>query len=98
MIEIVEEEYERFLLEMQESKGTMGCGSYIDESDYEDEYSHNDIEEAQTMFIKKVEEYLHENYPCQYIVSCGWCVFVMTPESARERNVFESTIEMCIVK
>ena len=61
MYEIIEDEYNQFLQDMAD--GSMIFGRYIDESEYEDEYSHNDIDEAQDKFIEKVREYLHENYP-----------------------------------
>lgn len=96
MYEIVEDEYSQFLQDI--SDGSMTFGRYIHESEYEDEYSHNDINEAQDKFIEKVTEYLHENYPGKYIVSGGWCVFVMTPDRARESHVSERTIELFTVK
>ena len=89
MYEIIEDEYNQFLQDMAD--GSMIFGRYIDESEYEDEYSHNDIDEAQDKFIEKVREYLHENYP-------GWCVFVMTPDRARESHVSERTIELFTVE
>lgn len=96
MYEIVENEYNRFLQDIAD--GSMIFGKYIDESEYEDEYSHNDIDEAQDTFIEKVEEYLHENYPGKYVVSGGWCVVVMTPDRARESHVPERNIELFTVK
>lgn len=94
--EIVEYEYEQFLNDM--SDGSMTFGRYIDESDYEDEYSHNNIEEAKGLFIEKVKNYLHNNHPNKYVVSSGWCVFIMTPERARQSNISEKTIELFTVK
>ena len=94
--EIVEYEYEQFLNDM--SDGSMTFGRYIDEYDYEDEYSHNNIEEAQGLFIEKVKNYLHNNHPNKYVVSSDWCVFIMTPERARQSNISEKTIELFTVK
>lgn len=94
--EIVEYEYEQFLNDMSDC--SMTFKRYINEFNYEDEYSHNDIEKAQGLFIEKVKNYLHNNYPNKYIVSSGWCVFVMTPERARQSNVSERTIELFTVK
>lgn len=96
MYEIVEDEYSQFLRDI--SNGPMIFERYIDELEYEDEYSHNDIDEAQDKFIEKVREYLHENYPGKYVVSGGWCVFVMTPDRARESHISERTIELFTVK
>ena len=50
MYEIIEEEYQQFLTDIKTK--TFVCGRYIDESHYEDEYSHNDVEEAQTFFME----------------------------------------------
>lgn len=94
--EIVEYEYEQFLNDI--SDGSMTFGIYINESNYEDEYSYDDIEEAQGLFIKKVKNYLHNNCPNEYVVSSCWCVFVMTPERARQSNISEKIIELCTVK
>lgn len=96
MYEIVEDEYNQFLQDMAD--GSMIFGRYIDELEYEDEYSHNDIDEAQDTFIEKISEYLHENYPGKYVVSGGCCVFVMTPDRARESHISERTIELFTVK
>ena len=82
----LEDEYELFLDDMKREETF--C-RYIDESDYEDEYSHNDIADYQEKFIEKVKEWLHKNKPNQYIVSSGWCVFVMTIEEAKKRNLIK---------
>ena len=58
MYQELEDEYELFLDDMKRDETF--C-MYIDESDYEDEYSHNDIEDCQEKFIEKVKEWLHEN-------------------------------------
>ena len=84
MYQELEDEYELFLDDMKREETF--C-RYIDESGYEDEYSHNDIDDCQGKFIEKVKEWLHENKPNQYIVSSGWCVFVMTIEEAKKRNM-----------
>jgi hypothetical protein len=96
MHEIVEEEYQQFLQDMKEDE-PMVFGRYINESEYEDEYSHNDIEDAQAELVEKIRAYLHENCPGKYIVSDGWCVFVMTPERAKESHISERTIQLSIV-
>ena len=62
-------------------------GRWFDEDDYEDEYSHNEIDEYQEKFIDKVKEYLHEKAPNKYVVTSGWCVFVMTVEEAKKRKM-----------
>lgn len=69
----LEEEYRIFLEDMK--RGETFC-RYVDEDEYEDEYSHNEIDECQHDFIKKVKDWLRENKPNKYIVTSGWCVFV----------------------
>lgn len=96
MHEIVEYEYNQFLEDI--STGLLTFGRYIEKDTYEDEYSHNDIDNAQKLFIEKVTEYICKNFPGKYIVSSGWCVLVMTPEEARKRHVSERTIALCIVE
>ncbi len=95
MQEFIEEEYSQFLQDMED--GAMTFGRYVDESEYEDEYSLNDIDEAQGLFIEKVRKYLHENYPGKYVVLSSCCVFVMTPEEARKKHISERVIELFTV-
>lgn len=95
-LKIVKYEYEQFLNDIAD--GSMAFRRYINESHYEDEYSHNDIEKAQDLFIKMVKNYLHNNHPNKYVVSSDWCVFIMTPERARQSNISEKTIELFTVK
>lgn len=97
MHRIVEEEFKQFLLDLQEAEGAMVFGRYIDESDYEDQYSHDDIDTFQNLFTEKAKEYLHENYPGKYVVTSGFCVLIMTPERARESHLSEKTIELFTV-
>lgn len=48
--------------------------------------------------MKKIKEYLHINIPNKYMVSVGYCVFVMTPERARKSNVSEQRIKALLVR
>ena len=86
MQEELDYEFEMFLKDME-------CGEpfcrYFDEDEYEDEYSHNEIDEWQLKFITKVKNWLHVNKPGEYVVTCGWCVFVLTLEEAEKRNMFK---------
>ena len=86
MYEILDYEYELFLKDME--SGETFC-QYVDESAYEDDYSHNTIEKAQDNFIKKATKWLRENKPNQYVITDGWCVFVMTIEEAEKRNLLD---------
>lgn len=85
MFEELEYEYNLFLKDME--RGETVC-QYMDEDEYEDEYSHNEIEKYQEKLIDKIKEYLRENKPNQYIVTSGWCVFVITIDEAKKRNMW----------
>lgn len=55
--------YEDVLEEMKENieNGAIGGIKYIDTWDYEDEYSHNDIDSNRECFILKANEYFENN-------------------------------------
>ena len=82
--EYVEEEVE-ILIEMIKNGtfDTSKCNNFILCSDLEGDYSHNDIEVMQSMFIKKAKEHLTENHPKEYAIWCDWCVHVATVETYR---------------
>lgn len=92
----IEEEYKQFLEDIKDSGFIFGA--YMDETEYEDEYSHNAIDEAMEILQEKIRTYLHENRPGEFIVSSGWCVHVMTPDRARQSRIYERTIENFLVK
>ena len=85
MREEMEYEFEQFKADFEESG--LVFGRYMDESEYEYDYSHNEIYEYMEKFIEKVKEYLHEKAPGRYVIYSGWCVFVMTVEEARVRDL-----------
>lgn len=84
MFEIIEDEFKLFLKDMKNEESF--C-RYIYEDEYEEEYSHSDIRWYQNEFIKIVKSWLRENKPKKYIVMRDWCVFVMTIEEAKKRNI-----------
>lgn len=92
----IEEEYNQFLEDIKDSGFVFG--TYMDESKYEDEYSHNAIDEAMYILKVQIRDYLHENRPGEFVVSSDWCVHVMTPDRARQSRISERTIEMFLVK
>lgn len=92
----VEEEYQQFLEDIKESGFIFGA--YMDESEYEDEYSHNAIDESMGELQKKMREYLHENRPSEFIVLSDYCVRVMTVDKAKQLNVSDRTIELRIAR
>ena len=94
MYEELEYEFADFKHSFDE--GSLVFGRWFDEDEYEDEYSHNEIDEYQGRFIERVKEYLHEKAPNKYVVTSGWCVFVMTVEEAQKRKMLR--IEDYIVR
>lgn len=94
MYEELEYEFAEFKRDFDE--GHLTFGRYFDEDDYEDEYSHNEIDEFKVKFIDKVKGYLHEKAPGEYLVASSWCVFVMTIEEAKKRKLIR--IDDCIVE
>ena len=54
------------------------CNNFIAEDDLEDDFSHNEIGEAQEMFMQKVKEFLSNNYPGKYAMWRDWCVHITT--------------------
>ena len=37
---------------------------------------------------EKIRQWLHENKPGKYLVTSGWCIWVMTEEEAHKRNMW----------
>lgn len=85
MYEELEYEFADFKHDLDE--GGLVFGRYFEEDMYEDDYSHNEIDIFKSKFLKKVKDYLHEKAPNKYVVTSGWCVFVMTIEEAKKRNI-----------
>lgn len=71
----VEEEYNEFI-ELYESGMLRGINKFMKDWEYEDEFSHNEIEEMQHELKTEIEEYLDAVEPNKYKVSGGWAVFV----------------------
>jgi hypothetical protein len=91
----ISEEFSIFIEDIKDSAFIFG--RYMDESSYEDDYSHNDIDEAIDTLAEKIREYLHINHSNKFVVSTGWCVHVMTPDRARQSRISERTIEEYLV-
>lgn len=84
MYEELDYEFQCFLDDMEH--GETFC-RYFEEDDYEDEYSHNQIYEFMGKLKEKIRQWLHQNKPGKYLVTSGWCVWVMTKEEAQKRNM-----------
>jgi len=98
MYEEMEEEFQQFLIDMEEAENAMMFARYMDEGDYEDNYGNNEIYEYQEKFAEKVENWLRENKSGQYLVTRGYYIGIMTPDEARQRRMSEKTIEELIVR
>lgn len=96
MEEIINEEYEIFLEDMDRG---ITFDRFLMVDNYEDEYSHNEIDEAMNTLASRIRQWLHENKPGKYIVSVSsdYCVFVMTVKEAQMRNVSTYTL-LSVVK
>lgn len=92
----IEYEYNQFLKGMKDSSFIFG--RYMDEDEYEDEYSHNAIDKAMDILQEKIKAYLHEYRPGEFVVTSGWCIFVMTPGRARQSKISEKDIEFYLVR
>ena len=60
------------------------CNNFIPEDLLEDEYSHNEIDLAHTMFMDKAREYLSNKYPGMFAMWSDWCVHIVTVNLYRE--------------
>lgn len=92
----VEEEYKQFLDDIEEDGFIFGA--YIDEAEYEGEYSHNSIGRAMELLENKIKEHLRENKPGEFIVYSDWSVHVIKKEKAEEMGMRKRLIESCIVR
>lgn len=92
----IECEYNQFLADIKKPEflGRL----YMDEDEYEDEYSHNEIHEAMHILRQKIQNYLRENRPGEFVVYSDFCVHVMTPRWARKWNLPKQIIERFLVK
>lgn len=56
------------------------CNNFISDSDWEDDFSHNEIGEMQEIFMSKAKEYLSEKCKGKYMIYCDWCVHICSIE------------------
>ena len=81
----LEYEFQCFLEDMEHSET---FGRYFEEDASEDDYSHNQIYESMGKLEEKIRQWLHQNKPGKYLVTSGWCVWVITKEEAQKRNMW----------
>lgn len=92
----IEDEYQQFLEDIKDSGFIFGA--YMDETEYEDDYSHNSIGNAMEILERKIREYLHKNRPDEFIVYSDWSVHIMKKEKAEEIGMRKSLIESSVVR
>lgn len=81
----INDQYSIFLKDLE--TGLLSHEIYLREEEYEDEYSHNEIDRARVLLSERIIEYLHNNLPNQYCVFIDWCVRVMSVELAEKKNI-----------
>ena len=74
MKEIIEYEYKQFLEDVQ--KDDFGYCTYLDTDEYEDDYSHCEICEAQMVLASKIFYYLKQNRPDEFILHDTYDILV----------------------
>ena len=88
---VINEEYDNFIGDMEQNKTF--C-KYFDTWDYEDDFSHNDIDYMRNEFEGKIREWLIKNKPNQYYILGGFDdLIIMTEEELIKRNLNPSRYE-----
>ena len=84
MNNLADDIFKEFLEDMEQERTF--C-SYLDVWDYEDDYSHNEIEECREILEEKIIEWLIENKPNRYYMFGGYDrTYLMTKEELIKRN------------
>lgn len=74
---IAELEMERFEEEFHKGLSHKKSNNYLDVHDYEDEFSHNEISNAQSQLKEAIEKFLEEKSNKEYKIYYDWCVHVI---------------------
>lgn len=56
------------------------CNNFISDSDWEDDFSHNQIHEIQKEFMAEAKEYLSLKVKGEFMMYCDWCVHICSME------------------
>ena len=89
---MLEEEFNYFLEDMKQNKTF--C-SYLDVWDYEDDYSHNQIEDCREKLKTMIIKWLKENKPNKYYIISGIdTTYLLTKEELIKRNLDPSRYEI----
>lgn len=90
MEDVVYEFYDEFV-DMMESNSydRYRSNNFMDTYDFEDDYSHNEIGNAQTKLHRLMKIYLHENHSGKFGMHVDWCVHFYTVEFLKEKELSE---------
>ena len=92
MSQLITELFDEFIDDMEKNREF--C-AYLDTWDYEDEYSHNQIEEYRTYLEDKIRDWLIENKPGKYYMLGGPdTTYVMTEEELLKRTLNPASYEV----
>ena len=80
---VIKEEYDNFVSDMEQNKTF--C-TYMDEWEYEDEFSHNEIDDMRYEFENRIKEWLVDNRNNQYYVLSGFNTIVSTENELIKRR------------
>lgn len=62
-------------------------GMYFETDDYEDNYSHNEIDEARQELYNRIVTYLRNNRPSQIVVIDElWCISMLSLDYSQKRG------------
>lgn len=80
----IEDQYNIFIKDIETD--FLSHELYLRQYEYEDEYSHDEINRGQILLSERIKEYLHNNFPNQYCLYIDWCVRVMSVELAEKKD------------
>ena len=81
---VIKEEYDNFVSDMEQNKTF--C-TYMEEWEYEDEFSHNEIDDMRYEFENRIKEWLVANRNNQYYVLSGFNTIVSTENELIKRRL-----------
>ncbi len=86
MYEEIEAEFQAFLSDMV-NDSSLCFKKYFDTWNYEDEYSHNSIHEAQGLLYSKIFEWLKRNKPNKFLLFFNENVCVASVDYAKNHMI-----------
>lgn len=90
MEDILFEEFNTFIELIENGKLDKNrSNNFLDIANYEDEFSHNEIEGTMTAFYKMAKQYLKANFSGEYGMHCDFCVHIYTKEFLEKKELNE---------